>query len=148
MHEIPKLTSPLADEVVRLREIAEWDIPEILIAHQDDPMLCLRLGHRRPPTGAQLGSEVERADARRAEGLGISLTLTEPAGNDCRGRLEISAIDWDARSARISLWVAPRWRRRGLADHALGLATRWLTETVGLDELTVGDVVDDARHGA
>jgi len=93
MPPIPPLTERLRDEIVELREISEWDIPEILIAYQDDPTLHLRLAQRRPPTGAQLGSQVETAQAKRSAGIAVILTLVQPGGNDCRGRLDISQIN-------------------------------------------------------
>ncbi|HTW11107.1 MAG TPA: GNAT family N-acetyltransferase [Solirubrobacteraceae bacterium] len=142
MPAIPEPPARLADDVVELRAIAEWDIPEILIAHQDDPALHRLLGQQRPPTGAQLGSEVERAPAVREAGLGISLTLVEPGHNDCRGRVEVSQIDWENASAQLRVWVAPQFRGRGFAHHALELASDWLSNQVGLHELTVTAAID------
>lgn len=146
MPEIPEPPERLADAVVALRAIAEWDIPEILIAHQDDPQLHAKLGQARPPTGAQLGRQVEEAQAHRLAGSSFSLTLVEPGGSDCRGRIDVSAIDWDQRRAELSVWVAPQFRGRGYGDHALALATAWLTGAVGLSDLAVSVVVDEP-HG-
>jgi len=143
MPPIPPLTERLRDEIVELREISEWDIPEILIAYQDDPTLHLRLAQRRPPTGAQLGSQVEMAEAKRSAGTAVSLTLVEPGGNDCRGRLDISQINWERRSAQLSIWVVPQLRGRRLANHALRLAKGWLRDNMGLTELSVTIAVDD-----
>ncbi len=142
MPQIPEPPKRLGDEVVQLRAIAEWDIPEILIAYQDDPQLHQRLGEARPPTGALLGREVEQAEQRRQQGVGISLTLVQPGGSDCRGRLRVAEIDWELGSAELSVWVAPGFRGRGYADHALELASAWLLESVGLGALRVGAVVD------
>lgn len=143
MPSIPQLTKRLGDELIQLREASEWDIPEILIAYQDDPDLHSRLGLRRPPTGAQLGSEIERSVERRQAGVGVSLTLVKPGDNYCCGRLDVSAIDWKRHRATLSVWVAPQLRGRGLAAHALRLASAWLRDSVGLDELGVAVVVDD-----
>jgi len=148
MPSIPEPPERLGDQVVELRAIAEWDIPEILIAHQDDPDLHLKLGQQRSPTGAQLGRQVEEAEPLREAGTAFSLTLVEPGRNDCRGRIEITAIDWERRSAELSVWVAPQFRGRGFADHALTLATGWLTEAVGLSDLAVMVAVDEDSQGA
>src|SRR6516164_7166506 len=56
MSPFPRLADPLTDGQVVLRDYAERDIPEILIAYQDDPRLHQRLGQNRPPSGAELGS--------------------------------------------------------------------------------------------
>lgn len=147
MPEIPEPPARLGDQIVELRAIAEWDIPEILIAHQDDPELHAKLGQQRPPSGAQLGREVEAAEAQRLAGVAVSLTLVEPGQNDCCGRLDVAPIDWDQARAELSVWVAPRFRGRGFADHALTLASGWLTEAVGLSDLAVIVAVDDGSQG-
>ena len=56
MPAIPALAAPLTDGDLMVRASAERDIPEILIAYQDDPTLHVRLGLERPPSGAQLGA--------------------------------------------------------------------------------------------
>ena len=68
----------MGDELIELRPIAEWDIPEVLIAHQDDRELHRWLGMSKPPTGAQLGSEVDDAEAHRLAGDVLKLTIVEP----------------------------------------------------------------------
>jgi len=137
MPEIPELQGRIGDEVVELRAIAGWDIPEILIAHQDDPMLHRLLGADRPPTGAQLGMEVEGAESARLAGGRVSLTLVEPGANYCRGRIDVHEIDWTERSAEIGIWVAPQFRGRGFARRALIAASGWLFDVVGLRRLTL-----------
>jgi RimJ/RimL family protein N-acetyltransferase len=138
MPSIPEPPDRIADELVGLRPIAEWDIPEVLIAHQDDRELHSWLGLSRPPTGAQLGSEVEDAQALRLAGAGVKLTIVEPGSNDCCGRVEVDDIDWDLGSARVRVWVAPQLRGRGYEQRAAELASGWLRSSVGLGELTVG----------
>src|SRR5579872_272608 len=100
MPSIPEPPDRIVDELIELRPIEEWDIPEVLIAHQDDPELHRRLGLPRPPTGAQLGGEVDDAQAWRRAGAGVKLTIVEPGSNDCRGRVEVDDVDWDRGSAR------------------------------------------------
>jgi RimJ/RimL family protein N-acetyltransferase len=137
MPSIPEPPDRISDALIELRPIAEWDIPEVLIAHQDDPQLHRRLGLPRPPTGAQLGSEVDDAQARREAGTGVKLTIIEPGNNDCRGRVEVDEIDWERGSAALRVWVAPDRRGRGYEQRAAELAGDWLRSRVGLRELTV-----------
>ena len=143
MPTIPDLPEPLGDELVELREIAEWDIPEVLIAHQDDRDLHRRLGLSRTPSGAQLGSEVERAQDERLAGSSVKLTIVEHGENDCRGRIEVDGFDWEQGSAAMRVWVAPQVRGRGYEQHAVALASKWLFTGVGLRRLTVS--VDGAE---
>jgi RimJ/RimL family protein N-acetyltransferase len=137
MPSIPEPPDRIGDDLVELRPIADWDIPEVLIAHQDDRDLHRRLGLSRPPTGAQLGSEVEDAAARRQAGDGIKLTIVAPGGNDCRGRVEVDGIDWERGSATLHVWVIPQLRGRGYEQRAAELAQQWLQASAGLRELTI-----------
>jgi len=137
MPSIPEPPDRIADPLIELRPIAEWDIPEVLIAHQDDPELHRWLGLSRPPTGAQLGSEVDNAQAVRQAGTGVKLAIVEPGSNDCRGRVEVDEIDWQQAGARLRVWIAPQRRGRGYEQRAAELASEWLRASVGLRELTV-----------
>jgi RimJ/RimL family protein N-acetyltransferase len=123
---IPARPALLRAETVALRPISDWDIPEILIAHQDDPELAAALGLDRPPTAAQLGREVERAAADWRAGL-IKLTVLVPGCEDCRGRLVVDMRDPAPAGVRPLIWIAPGWRGRGLARGALALASDWLS---------------------
>jgi RimJ/RimL family protein N-acetyltransferase len=144
MTPIPELTGRLSDGVVELRPIADWDIPEILIAHQDDPQLFLRLALDRPPTGAQLGAEVERAAAERLAGTRVALTIVEPGREDCIGRVEAREIDWTQSSAELVAWVAPGQRGRGITTRAVALAAAWLMDACGLEHVAVEAISDGA----
>jgi RimJ/RimL family protein N-acetyltransferase len=135
MRSIPALDEPLTDERVRLRLAAERDIPEILIAHQDDPSLYARLGLTRPPSAAELGSQMEVAARERAAGVRARLTILEPGSDRFRGRVSIHSIDWGQRRAELGIWLIPQARGWGLASGALRLVARWLFEDCGIERL-------------
>src|SRR5437660_6072926 len=97
MPSFPEVNEPIGDGAVKLRAAAERDIPEILIAHQDDPEMFRRLGMERPPSGAQLGSRMEEAPARLSTGAGLTLTILEGESDDCRGQIDVQDVDWDHR---------------------------------------------------
>jgi ribosomal-protein-alanine N-acetyltransferase len=136
MPSFPDLGPPLTSPAAQLRAVAERDIPEILIAHQDDPRLYQSLSLDRPPSGAELGRRVEREAGERAAGAGAWLTIIDgvrAAGSDlCRGQVQVSDVDWDHLRAGLSIWVAPADRGRGLGAGALALAGRWLLEVCGM----------------
>ena len=94
MPAIPPLPQPLSDDSVGLRFTAERDIPEILIAYQDDPQLHIGLGQRHPPSGAELGQQLEVAAAKRAQGVRVSLAILELPSDECRGEITVQEIDW------------------------------------------------------
>ncbi len=144
MHSFPDLVRPLRSERVNLRFESERDIPEILIAHQDDPTLHARLGLQRAPSGADLGSRAERAPGDRAAGTGVRFTILEPGEDTCRGQLDVHRVDWDDLRAEAGIWVAPDYRRLGLASAALRLAGSWLFEVCGLERLELLTEPDNA----
>jgi RimJ/RimL family protein N-acetyltransferase len=126
MSSFPRLTSPLTDGSVVLRDYVERDIPEILIAYQDDPLLHVLTGEDRPPSGAELGRLAEREWADRNAGERAALTIVEPGSDTCRGQIRVQPVDWDQSRAEVGIWLAPQVRGRGLGRGALRLAGSWL----------------------
>jgi RimJ/RimL family protein N-acetyltransferase len=127
----------LRNERVALRLSAERDIPEILIAYQDDPELHVRMGEERPPSGAELGRREERAAGQRAAGTQLTLTILEDGSDVCRGQIYVNHIDWDNDRAELGMWLAPQVRGRGLAASALRLASSWLLKACALKRLQI-----------
>jgi RimJ/RimL family protein N-acetyltransferase len=114
---------------------AERDIPEILIAYQDDRELHLRMRTPRPPSGAELGRRAERAEHDRVTGRGLSLTILEAGDDTCVGQIEVHRVEWEHGRAELGVWVAPASRGRGLARRALALVGAWLLTEAGLARL-------------
>jgi RimJ/RimL family protein N-acetyltransferase len=144
MPPLPLLQRPLTDDVVVLRDAAERDIPEVLIAHDDDPELHVKRGLAKPPTGAQLGRQAETADAERAAGTSVTLTILEPGSDVCRGQVIVRSVEWDHARAEVGIWLAPQSRGHGLGTHALRLASEWLLTTCGLERVQVLAEPDNA----
>jgi RimJ/RimL family protein N-acetyltransferase len=132
MPALPALAQPLSDGRLRLRDAAERDIPEILIAFEDDPEMHLRLALARPPSGAELGRQAEAEASDRAAGWRAALTIVAPPSDVCLGQVRVESVEWDHSRADISVWVAPQARRRGLATGALDLVAQWLLGACGL----------------
>jgi [ribosomal protein S5]-alanine N-acetyltransferase len=144
MSSFPLLDEPLTDDTVVLRDYAERDIPEILIAHQDDPRMHLLTGDDRPPTGAELGRAAEREATVRAVGERATLTIVEPSSDTCRGQIRVHPVDWDQSRAELGIWVAPQVRGRGLGRRALRLAGEWLLGPCGLARVELFTEPDNA----
>ncbi len=150
MPAFPDPPPTLADGTVALRLAAERDIPEALIAHQDDPALADALGLTRPPSGAELGRRAEGSAADRAAGRTLWLTVLPAGGSDvCVGQIDVHDVEPDDGRASLTIWIAPGHRRRGLGSAALALAGRWLIADVGLHRLQIlADPSDPGIHGA
>jgi ribosomal-protein-alanine N-acetyltransferase len=137
MPRIPAPPEPLVDERVIVRLSAERDIPEILIAYQDDPELHVYLGEQRPPSGAELGRREERAATERAAGTRLTLTITKPGSDVCRGQVYVRDVDWDNERAELAIWLAPQARGRGMAAPALRMVAEWLLANTELARVQV-----------
>ncbi len=135
MPAFPRLTDPLANEHVMLRDAAERDIPEVLIAYQDDPELCARLGRERPPSAAELGQAAEREAAERAAGTSAEFTILVPGSDVCAGQLNVHHVDWDHARGELGIWLSPQSRGVGLGSGALRLASEWLLRESGLERV-------------
>src|ERR1700733_5872453 len=107
MPAIPVPSEPLGDGLVALRATAERDIPEILIAYQDDPHMHERLGQPRPPSGADLGRAAEHAAGEPAVGLRLRLTIVQAGFDTCVGQVAIGQLDWENLRGELVVWVAP-----------------------------------------
>ena len=128
MPRLPLLTETLHDGPVRLRDASSRDIPEVLIAYEDDPEMHQRLFEERPPSGAALGRRAESDYADRAAGSRATLTVLADGSDRCVGQLSVHDLDWEHARGELSLWIAPGARRRGLGSASLRLACAWLFE--------------------
>jgi RimJ/RimL family protein N-acetyltransferase len=137
MPSIPRLTEPLGGQRVLVRDAAERDIPEILIAYQDDPHLHDRMGEDRPPSGAELGRWAESEGPDRAAGVRAALTILESGSDVCLGQVYVHHVDWDHRRAELGMWLAPQARGRRLAGETLRLVAAWLFGECGLQRLQI-----------
>jgi ribosomal-protein-alanine N-acetyltransferase len=137
MPSIPAIHRPLAVGTVALRDAAERDIPEILIAYQDDPELHLSLGEERPPSGAELGRRADAEADVRATGLRATLTIVEPGDDVCQGQIHLREVDWDHRRGSLSIWLAPQARGRGRGSAALRIVAPWLLRHTELLRLQI-----------
>jgi RimJ/RimL family protein N-acetyltransferase len=132
MPSFPALPTSLSDGVVTLRQSAERDIPEVLIAYQDDPTLHRALGEARPPSGAALGRRAEEAEHDRSQGRGLTLTILQAGSDACCGEVRVAGVDWPRGRAEVAIWVAPQLRSLGIAGRAQALVRDWLWQECGL----------------
>ena len=149
MPAFPDLTGPFLAAWSHLRFAAERDIPEILIAHQDDPELYVAPGPRAP-------AQRRRARApQRGRGRGPG-DRPGRALHDPRARL--GHVRGPARRAPGRLGAPPRrgghlgrapaLRGRGMAAAALRLAARWLFEAVRAGAAGAADRAREHGHVA
>lgn len=135
MSPFPAPPAPLTDGTIRLRPSAERDIPEILIAYEDDRHLHERLGERRPPSGADLGRASEQAQDDWAAGRRAAFSVTPEGSDTCVGQVILAGLGDERRRAQAIVWLAPGARGRGWGMAALRLATAWALGDGGVDRV-------------
>ena len=125
----------LADEVVRIRRWRPADAPRVHAACQD-PEIARWIPFIPVPYGLEdaegfLAGSVREWD----DGAEAGFAIADPETDDVLGALGLrpSAPDrWE-----IGYWVAPWARRRGVATHAVRLASTWAVRTYGLVRLAL-----------
>src|SRR5947209_3379306 len=137
MVSFPALLDPLTDGVISLRPFAERDIPDVLIAYQDDPELHLRLGLDRPPSAAELGRRSESGQEDRIAMRGMTLTILVGESAFSAGELNVHHVHAAHGRCELGLWLAPAARGRGHGTRALRLASGWLIEPCGFGRLAI-----------
>jgi RimJ/RimL family protein N-acetyltransferase len=143
MVSFPELPDPLTDGVISLRPFAERDIPDVLIAYQDDPELHVRLGFDRPPSAAELGRRSELAEDDRIALRGVTLTILV-GGERSRGELNVHHVHPGHARCELGLWLEPGARGQGHGARALQLVSGWLTERCGFGRLAILTAPDNA----
>jgi RimJ/RimL family protein N-acetyltransferase len=144
---IPELTAPLTDGQIALRRQEERDIPEVLVAFDDDAELHADRGLKRPPSGAELGRALEEAPQRRAAGIDETLAIVDGSGRFA-GELIVHTIDWDDRRAELGVWLIPAARGAGIGRRALRLGAEWLLADWELGRLQLVTAATNAAMAA
>jgi RimJ/RimL family protein N-acetyltransferase len=127
---------PLADEVVALRPWRAEDAPAIAAAIDGDPEIARWLDQVPQPYGLD-EAHAYVAACRRGwdEGTGASFAVLDPADGRLLGSVGLRLADLPPGVAEAGYWVAREARGRGVATHALRLASQWLFREVDLERL-------------
>lgn len=125
---------PLADERVRLRPLAEHDVPAVVEGCRDP------LVQRFTRVPANYGEDDARAfiggaPDRRANGVSVELAISGAEDGRLAGVIGLVRDRWDAERAEVGYWVMPRERGEGLASRALALMSWWAIDVVGFVRL-------------
>ena len=127
---------PLADEVVSLRPWRADDAPAVAAAIDGDPEIARWLDLIPQPYGLDQAYEYLAACRRGwAEGTGASFGVLDPADGTLLGSVGMRLADLPDGVAEAGYWVAREARGRGVATHALRLASRWLFRAAEVERL-------------
>ena len=127
---------PLADEVVGLRPWRTGDAPAIAAALDGDPEIARWLDQIPQPYGLEQAHEYLAACRRGWEaGAGASFAVLDPVDGALLGSVGTRLAGLPDGVAEAGYWVAREGRGRGVATHALRLASRWLFEAARVERL-------------
>lgn len=121
-----------------MRPWGESDTPDKLMAFADP--LVDRFVWRRvePYSEADAWAFLEETRVARRGGRDLHLALALPEDDaEVLGGISLNGVDRDQGRAGIGYWVASRWRRRGVATHAVSLLARWAFEELQLERLQI-----------
>jgi [ribosomal protein S5]-alanine N-acetyltransferase len=132
--EIP--VEGLSDGVIRLRPIADADIPEIVAAVQDPDIP--RFTTVPEPYGEQEARLWQRtAAAGLRAGTDLALVVADAADGALLGSVGLHNLDPESGRCSAGYWIAARARGQGLARRALALLCGFAFAELGVARIEV-----------
>lgn len=135
----PSLEFPAAgisDDAIRLRLLAEADLPALIEAVQDPEI----------PRWTRIPEGYDERDARewmdrqaqaRNAGAMLSLVIVDTADDRLLGAIGINELDWEEERCELGYWTAREQRRRGVMSRALRLLSGWIFETLPIERIAI-----------
>jgi RimJ/RimL family protein N-acetyltransferase len=126
----------LSDGIVRLRLMAEADLPAIAAACRDPEI----------PRWTRVPEDYREADARswfeqevveRSRGQQLGLVVVDPRTDRLLGSVGIVHPDWTEGRCELGYWVAREARGRGAATRAVRLLAAWIFESLPIDRIEI-----------
>jgi RimJ/RimL family protein N-acetyltransferase len=127
---------PLADDVVTLRPWRAEDAPALVACLDGDPEISRWLDQIPQPYGLDDAHQYLAACRRDWEaGAGVSFAVLDAVDGTLLASLGMRLADLPDGVAEAGYWVAREARGRGVATHALRLASRWLFRATEIERL-------------
>ena len=121
------------------------DIVPYLGAFADDPDLAVALGVDAPSAEGL----ARRIDAPpQAGGTVRSAAIADRDDDSFAGMVVLRHLEADHARAEVGFWVVPAARRRGLAEHAVGLLIGWAFAELGLERIELTTTPDNRAAAA
>jgi RimJ/RimL family protein N-acetyltransferase len=124
------------DGVVRLRLLAEADLPALTEAVQDPEI----------PRWTRIGSPYGERDAaewyatqreKRELGAMLNLVIADAADDRMLGSVGIVEVDWAERRCELGYWTAAGERRRGVMARSVRLLAAWIFDELEIDRISI-----------
>jgi RimJ/RimL family protein N-acetyltransferase len=126
----------LHDGEIRLRLMADADLPAIVAACQDPEIpRWTRIPH--PYGEADARGWLEQEAALRARGEQLGLVIVSADDDRLLGSVGVVRFDWTDERCELGYWVAHEARGRGVAHRAVRLVTAWIFDAVRIDRVEI-----------
>jgi RimJ/RimL family protein N-acetyltransferase len=126
----------LSDRDLRLRLMADADLPAIVAACQDPEIpRWTRIPHAYGEADAR--GWLEQEAALRARGQQLGLVIVGADDDRLLGSVGVVRFDWTDERCELGYWVAREARGRGVASRAVRLVTAWIFETLSIDRVEI-----------
>jgi RimJ/RimL family protein N-acetyltransferase len=126
----------LRDGAVRLRVMAEGDLPAIAAACRDPEIpRWTRVPEDYGEADARSWFQQEAAERSRGEQLG--LVVVDPESDRLLGSVGIVHPNWTQGRCELGYWVARKARGRGIATRAVRLLTAWIFDSLPIDRIEI-----------
>jgi RimJ/RimL family protein N-acetyltransferase len=133
----------LSDGVVRIRLMAEADLPAIIAACQD-PEIPRWTRVPQPYGEPEARSWFEREAEQRGRGEQLGLLIVDPDDGRLLGSVGIVRVDPQEGRCELGYWTERDSRRRGLATRAVRLLSGWVFENLPVDRIEIHAEPDNA----
>jgi RimJ/RimL family protein N-acetyltransferase len=126
----------LSDGVVRLRLMAESDLPAVVAACQD-PEIPRWTRVPEPYGESDARSWFEQEAEQRVRGEQLGLLIVDPGNERLLGAVGIVRVDSQEGRCELGYWMARDSRERGLATRAVRLLSGWAFENLSVDRIEI-----------
>lgn len=135
--------TPLSDKSLLLRAPEPGDVDAIFLWENDLGMAEASVSGA-PVSRLQVWNYVHNYDADPLSAGELRLIIADRASGDRLGHIDLLQIDRRNARAGVAIYVAPTFRRRGIAAAALGMIARYALRTLDLHQLWAHVAADNA----
>ena len=126
----------LSDGVVRLRLMAEADLPAIIAACQD-PEIARWTRVPEPYGESEARAWLRQEAEQRAQGEQLGLLIVDPGDGRLLGSVGIVHVDRQEGRCELGYWTVRDSRGRGVATHGVRLLSGWVFESLPVDRIEI-----------
>jgi RimJ/RimL family protein N-acetyltransferase len=133
---LPRVTEPLSDGEVALREWRRDDMHAMIAMLDDEPIL--RWTRVPSPYGEREALDyLARGDAERERGEGINLAIVGASDGELLGSMSVRIASWADLRGQLGYLVGAHARGRGVMPRAIRLASSWCFTKLGLERVEI-----------